>query len=63
VVDLIRQKAYVYSKDGSGTFETTDIPDDVKDTADEWREMMIENVVEVDDDLMEKYLEGGRALR
>ncbi|MCF8130816.1 MAG: elongation factor G, partial [Deltaproteobacteria bacterium] len=58
VVDLIKQKAYVYKKDGSGNFETTDIPDDLKDTADEWREMMIENVVEVDDDLMEKYLEG-----
>jgi len=58
VVDLIKQKAYVYKKDGSGSFETTDVPDDLKDTADEWREMMIENVVEVDDDLMEKYLEG-----
>ena len=58
VVDLIKQKAYIYDKDGSGTFETTDIPEDLKDTADEWREMMIENVVEVDDDLMEKYLEG-----
>ena len=58
VVDLIKQKAYIYNKDGSGTFETTDIPEDLKDTADEWREMMIENVVEVDDDLMEKYLEG-----
>lgn len=58
VVDLIKQKAYIYNKDGSGAFETTDIPDDLKDTADEWREMMIENVVEVDDALMEKYLEG-----
>jgi elongation factor G len=58
VVDLIKQKAYVYNKDGSGTFETTDIPDDMEETVDEWREMMIENVVEVDDDLMEKYLEG-----
>ena len=58
VVDLIKQKAYIYSKDGSGAFETTDIPEDLKDTVDEWREMMIENVVEVDDDLMEKYLEG-----
>ena len=58
VVDLVKQKAYHYNKDGSGTFETTDIPEDLKDTADEWREMMIENVVEVDDDLMEKYLEG-----
>lgn len=58
IVDLIKQKAYVYDKDGSGTFETTDIPEDLKDSADEWREMMIENVVEGDDDLMEKYLEG-----
>ncbi len=58
VVDLIKQKAYIYSKDGSGAFETADIPEDMKDTADEWREMMIENVVEIDDDLMEKYLEG-----
>ncbi len=58
VVDLIKQKAYVCNKDGSGTFETTDIPDDLTDTVEEWREMMIENVVEVDDDLMEKYLEG-----
>ncbi|MCP4575869.1 MAG: elongation factor G [Deltaproteobacteria bacterium] len=58
VVDLVKQKAYHYNKDGSGTFETTDIPEDLKDSADEWREMMIENVVEVDDDLMEKYLEG-----
>ena len=58
VVDLVKQKAYVYNKDGSGTYETTDIPEDLKDTADEWREMMIENIVEVDDDLMEKYLEG-----
>jgi len=47
VVDLIKQKAYIYSKDGSGAFETTDIPEDLKDTVDEWREMMIENVVEV----------------
>jgi len=58
VVDLIKQKAYIYNKDGSGTFQTTDVPDDLKDTTEEWREMMIENVVEVDDDLMEKYLEG-----
>ena len=58
IVDLVKQKAYIYDKEGSGAFETTDIPDDLKDTADEWREMMIENVVEVDDELMEKYLEG-----
>lgn len=58
IVDLIRMKAYVYQRDGSGKFETTEIPADMIDEADEWRERMIENIVEADDELMEKYLEG-----
>ncbi len=58
VVDLIRMKAYLYQKDGSGKFETADIPADMEDEAAEWREKMIENIVEADDELMEKYLEG-----
>ena len=58
VVDLIKMKAFVYATDGSGSFETTAVPADMEDTVAEWREKMIENVVEVNDDLMEKYLEG-----
>ncbi len=58
LIDLIKMKAYIYEKDGSGKFKEADIPDDLKDTADEWREKMIENVVEGNDELMEKYLEG-----
>ena len=58
LVDLVRMKAHIYSKDGSGKFEDSDIPEDMKDTVSEWREMMIENIVEADDELMEKYLEG-----
>jgi elongation factor G len=58
LVDLIKMKAYVYSKDGSGKSESSDIPADMEDISSEWREKMIENVVEVDDELMEKYLEG-----
>jgi elongation factor G len=58
VVDLIRKKAYVYAKDGSGKFETGDIPADLESLTDEWHEKMIENIVESNDDLMEKYLEG-----
>ncbi len=58
LVDLIKQKAYTYSKDGSGKFETSEIPADMEETVNEWREKMIENIVEVNDDLMEKYLEG-----
>ena len=58
LVDLVRMKAYVYKKDGSGEFETTDIPAHMEDAAGEWQEKMIENVVEMNDDIMEKYLEG-----
>lgn len=58
IVDLVRMKAYLYSKDTSGGFETVDIPADIADQAEEYREKMVENVVEVNDELMEKYLEG-----
>ncbi len=58
VVDLIKMKAYICAKDGSGNFETSDIPADMEDLVSEWREKMIENIVEANDDLMEKYLEG-----
>jgi len=58
VVDLIKLTAYLYSKDASGNFENGDIPADMGDMVSEWRETMIENIVEVNDDLMEKYLEG-----
>jgi elongation factor G len=58
VIDLVKMKATIYNKDGSGKFEETEIPGDMSDTAAEWREKMIENVVEADDELMEKYLEG-----
>lgn len=58
LVDLVKMKAFLYSKDSSGKFENGDIPADMEDIAGEWRETMIENIVEVNDDLMEKYLEG-----
>ena len=58
VVDMLKMKAYKISKDGSGKSEAMDIPADMAETVEEWREQMIENIVEADDDLMEKYLEG-----
>jgi elongation factor G len=58
LVDLIKMKAYIFSKDDSGKFESGDIPADMDDTVSEWREKMIENIVEINDELMEKYLEG-----
>jgi elongation factor G len=58
LIDLVKMKAVICSKDGSGKFEEAEIPGDMTDMAAEWREKMIENVVEADDELMEKYLEG-----
>ena len=58
LVDLIKMKAYIYNKDGSGKFQDSQGPEDMEETIGEWREKMIENIVEANDELMEKYLEG-----
>ncbi|MBW1818127.1 MAG: elongation factor G, partial [Deltaproteobacteria bacterium] len=58
LVDLVKMKAYLFSKDGTGKFAAGHIPADMVDMAEEWREKMIENIVEANDELMEKYLEG-----
>jgi len=60
VVNLIEQVAYVWSdsEDLGQSFQTVEIPADLKDQAAEYREKMIEGLAEVDDHLMEKYLGG-----
>jgi elongation factor G len=58
LVDMIKMKAYRYAKDGTGNFEESDVPGDMQDLVRGWREKMIENIVEADDEIMEKYLEG-----
>jgi elongation factor G len=58
VIDLISKKAFVYD-DALGTeYEETEIPDDMVDMVNEYREKLVEAVVENDDELMMKYLEG-----
>ncbi len=59
IVDLVAMKAYKYAGDGSGKFDTIDIPADMKTSASEWREKLIEKVAEGDDGLMEKFFEQG----
>jgi len=59
VIDLVGMKAYQYASDGSGKFESTDIPSQYAATAAEWREKLIEKVAEGDDALMEKFFEQG----
>ena len=58
VVDLIEMKAINYAEDDGQNFDITDIPDNMKDKADEWRNHLLEEVASNDEDLMEKYLEG-----
>ena len=59
VVDLIEKKAYLYKEDGSGQFELKEVPPELKEEVERIREKMVETVVEMDDQLMEKYLESG----
>jgi elongation factor G len=58
MVDLISQKAYRYDRDGSGKFKIVDVPDDLAEDVGRYREKLVEAVVETDDDLLTKYLEG-----
>jgi elongation factor G len=58
VVDLIRLKAHLYKNDGSGSFRDGDIPDSMAAVVDTWREKIMENIVEANDDIMERYLDG-----
>ncbi|KKL88451.1 hypothetical protein LCGC14_1924580, partial [marine sediment metagenome] len=60
VVDLLDMKAYTYTE---GKASEGDIPAELKDRAEELRNIMIERVAEADDSLLEKYLEGGELSR
>ena len=59
VVDLIKMKAILWHDETMGAeYDIEEIPADLVDEANEWREKMIETAANFDDDLMEKYLEG-----
>ena len=59
VVDLIKMKAILWHDETMGAeYEVDEIPAELVDEANEWREKMVENAANFDDDLMEKYLEG-----
>jgi len=59
VVDLLSRKAYVWDDTGlPENYEITDVPADMVDDVEQYREELIETAVEQDDDLMEAYMEG-----
>jgi elongation factor G len=59
VVDLLTRKAYIWeSSDDPEAFVVTDVPEDMQEAVEEWREKLVETALEQDDDLLEKYLDG-----
>ena len=58
IVDLVEMKADVYYDEMGKDMRVEEIPDDMKDLAEEYREKLLEAVAEQDDDLMEKYFGG-----
>ena len=59
VIDLVRMKAYLSKGDEKGSHEEKDVPAEMKDEVEAARSALVEMVAEVDDALMEKYLETG----
>ena len=59
LIDLVRMKSVVWQEESLGAkFVYEDISEDMKQKAEEYREKLIETVVELDDTVMEKYLDG-----
>lgn len=58
IVDLIEQKAYIYEDDLGTKIKEEEIPEDMQELAQEYREKMLEAIADVDDEIMLKYLEG-----
>ncbi len=59
IIDLVEMNAHIYEDELGTIVSVTEIPDDYKELAEEYRGKMIEALAEIDDNIMEKYLEGG----
>ena len=58
IIDLVEMKAYVYYDDIGKDIRVEDIPEDMKELADKYREALLEAVADQDDEIAMKYLEG-----
>ena len=60
LVDLIKMKSIIWNEDDKGvTFKYGEIPADLVETCKEWHNKMVESAAEANEELMNKYLEGG----
>jgi elongation factor G len=61
VVDLVKMKAIIWDEASQGIkFDYVDIPAELQASAEEWREKLVEAAAESSEELMDKYLEGGK---
>ena len=58
IIDLLIMKAMIYKDDLGEKVDIVDIPDDMRELADEYREKLIESISDYDESIMEKFLEG-----
>src|SRR5918995_2865039 len=58
IVDLVEMKAIIYKDDLGAEWEETEIPEEVRDLAEEYREKLLEAIADQDEELMMMYLEG-----
>ena len=59
IIDLVQNKAFIYTNDLGTDILEVDIPDDMKESAAEWRSKLMESVAELDEELIEVFLETG----
>ena len=59
IVDLVKNRAFIYKDDLGKDIEETEIPEDMKELAAEWRSKLMESVAETDEQLIETFLEEG----
>ena len=60
LVDLVDMKGYIYANEEHTQLKQTDIPEDMKEKAEEYRAVLMEKVAETDDKLIEVFLEDGK---
>jgi elongation factor G len=58
IIDLFEMQAYIFNNDKGDDISITEIPDDLKEQAQEYHDKLIEQCAELDEDVMERYLEG-----
>ncbi|MDD4569176.1 MAG: GTP-binding protein, partial [Tepidanaerobacteraceae bacterium] len=58
IVDLVHQKAYIYTSNIGTDISEEDVPEDMQEAVKEYREKMLEALSDIDEDIMMKYLEG-----